>query len=153
MFYTLGKVTAENRVKNDPDLKISTFECLLSRKIFLHKNVFISQNSGKPVCKYELGIAFFGGDIVSFRGPLTELDMNDCEDDFSDLNLNCSKKMDPPGATITPSKSRDREDLIQRKIMSFSIVSDGYRHEMENHVFVMKSITVIVQLLIMTEVS
>ena len=119
--------------------------------------MFFSQKSRKPVYRYEIGIAIFSGDIISVRGPIPEeaeigLIKDFCHLDITPVDDENKSKSNISLGMVTPSKTRDREALVHKMIMSFNILN-GYRHHnLGNHRLVVQTIVVLVELFIMIEV-
>ena len=131
-----------------------TFECALERPPALHKDVLFSHKSRKPVYRCEIGIAIFGGDIISVREPIPEEAGIGLIKDFSHLDItpvDDENKSNISFGMVTPSKTRDREVLVHKMIMLFKILN-GYRHKLGNHRLVLQTIVVLVELFIMIEV-
>ena len=117
--------------------------------------------------RYEVGVSIFGGDIVWTNGPFragctTEsetieslkktIDPDEIVEQFSRLGLSCGKKPDSDMAKMVPKKTRDRQKMVNDRLVSFKILQ-GFRHDILSHEKVFHAIVALVQLSIEKEIA
>jgi hypothetical protein len=168
-------VLLEKRHRSDS----TTFDCLITtstidfpildpRKKNSKKELspYYSHHVKGPALRYEVGVSIFGGDIVWTNGPFragceTEseifenlkesIDPDEIAEQFSRLDLFCDKSPDSDTAKMVPSKTRDRQKMVNDRLMSFKILQ-RFRHNVLSHDTVFRAIVALVQLSIEKEI-
>jgi hypothetical protein len=129
---------------------------------------YYSHHVKGPALRYEVGVSIFGGDIVWTNGPFragctTEtktsieslkktIDPDEIVEQFSMLGLYSGKKPNSDMAKLVPKKTRDRQKMINDRLVSFKILQ-GFRHDILSHEKVFHAIVALVQLSIEKEIA